>query len=195
MAAVTPSPPLTSPLGDPARADPPVFLVGFMASGKSTVGRIVAGRLGWEFRDLDTLVTLEAGRTVAEIFSSEGEDGFRRREAEAVRAATALRRTVIATGGGAACREENLAAMLDAGHVVALVVTPDEVLRRAGTGANRSARPLLGNAADPRAAAIDLMRAREPFYARAHARVPTDGRAPEEVAADVLRVIEARSTP
>jgi shikimate kinase len=172
-----------------------VFLVGFMASGKSTVGRIVASRLGWEFRDLDTLVTLEAGHTVAEIFSREGEEGFRRRETEAVRAAIALRRTVIATGGGAACREENLLAMLSAGHVVALVVTPDEVLRRTGTGANRAVRPLLAQAADPRAAAADLLRAREPFYARAHARVSTDGRAPEEVAADVLRVIEARATP
>lgn len=172
-----------------------MFLVGFMASGKSTVGRIVASRLGWEFRDLDTLVTLQAGRTVAEIFSVEGEEGFRRREAEAVRAAVALRRAVIATGGGAACREENLVAMLGAGHVVALVVTPDEVLRRVGTGANRTGRPLLGDAADPRAAAVDLLRAREPFYARAHARVSTVGRTPEEVAADVLRVIEARSTP
>jgi len=172
-----------------------VFLVGFMASGKSTVGRIVANRLGWDFRDLDTLVTLEAGRTVAEIFSAEGEEGFRRREAEAVRVAVGLRRTVIATGGGAACREENLLAMLGAGHVVALVVTPDEVLRRMGGGANRAARPLLAEVGDPRAAAVELLRAREPFYARAHARVSTDGRGPEEVAADVLRVIEARSTP
>ena len=163
-----------------------------MASGKSTVGRIVAGRLGWAFRDLDVLVTDQAGRTVAEIFSAEGEEGFRRREAAALRTATALRRTVIATGGGAACHEDNLAAMLGAGHVVALVVTADEVVRRAGRGPTR---PLLAGAADPRAAAVELLRAREPFYARAHACIPTDGRTPEEVATDVLRVIEARSTP
>lgn len=85
--------------------------------------------------------------------------------------------------------------MLGAGHVVALVVTPEEVVRRMGSPANRAARPLLGQVADPRAAAIALLRAREPFYARAHAHVSTDGRTPEEVAADVLRVIEARSTP
>ena len=161
-----------------------------MASGKSTVGRLVAERLGWEFRDLDELIVAAAGQTIPEIFAAEGEAGFRVREAEAVRASAGRRRTVVATGGGAACREENLAAMLGSGIVVTLEVSPDEVLRRTGT---RSSRPILANAADPRATVIALQRAREPFYARAHARVETDGRAPELVAADVLRVLEDRS--
>jgi shikimate kinase len=172
-------------------SDAPIFLVGFMASGKSTVGRILAARLGWEFRDLDRVIADEAARTIPEIFSAEGEDGFRRREADALRRVATLRRTVIATGGGAACQEDNLAAMLGAGSVVALAVTADEVMRRAGP---RSTRPLLAGAAEPLAAASELLRAREPFYARAHARVETAGRTPEEVAAEVLRVIEARAS-
>ena len=161
-----------------------------MASGKSTVGRLVAEQLGWAFCDLDELIVAAAGRTIPEIFAAEGEPGFRIREAEAVRASTGSRRTVVATGGGAACREENLAAMLKSGVVVTLEVSPDEVLRRAGS---RSSRPVLASAADPRATVIELQRAREPFYARAHARVETDGRPPEQVAADVLRVLEHRS--
>ena len=170
--------------------DAPVFLIGFMASGKSTVGRLVASQLGWDFRDLDEVIETTAGRSVPEIFAAEGEAGFRQREAEAVRQAATLRRTVIATGGGAACREENLALMLAAGPVVRLAVTPDEVVRRA---AGRPTRPLLSGAADPRAAAAALLAAREPFYARAHARVDTQDRPPAQVAADVLRMIEALS--
>ena len=177
-------------MNDLASAGRPLFLVGFMASGKSTVGRLVAERLGWEFRDLDELIAAAAGKTIPEIFAAEGEAGFRLRESEAVRASAEIRRTVVATGGGAACREENLAAMLAAGVVVTLEVSPDEVLRRAGP---RASRPVLANAADPRATVIELQRAREPFYARAHARVQTDGRVPEQVAAEVLRVLEQRT--
>jgi shikimate kinase len=172
-------------------ADTPIFLVGFMASGKSTVGRIIAARLGWEFRDLDRVIADEAGHPIPEIFSAEGEEGFRRREADALRRVATLQRTVIATGGGAACREDNLAQMLAAGQVITLGVTADEVIRRAG---QRSMRPLLAAATDPLSTAIELLRVREPYYARAHARVETAGRTPEEVAAEVLRVIEARAS-
>src|SRR4029079_15633885 len=130
---------LASPRMTAPDADAPIFLVGFMASGKTTVGRLLADRLGWAFADLDELVTRAAGRTVPEIFAAEGEAGFRRRESAAVREAAGRRRAwcgrvdappcaeaavrrggVGATGGGAACREENLAAMLEGGRVIAL---------------------------------------------------------------------------
>jgi len=169
-------------------AGAPLFLVGFMASGKSTVGRLVAARLGWEFRDLDRVIADAAGRTIPEIFAAEGEEGFRRRESEALAEAAALRRTVIATGGGAACREPNLSRMLAAGHVVTLAVSPEEVVRRTQ---GRTNRPLLDGAADPLAAATALLRAREPFYARAHATIETQALTPDEVAAAVMRVLEA----
>lgn len=166
----------------------PLFLVGFMASGKSTVGRLVAARLGWDFRDLDRVIADVAGRTIPEIFAAEGEEGFRRREAEAVAEAAGLRRTVIATGGGAACREPNLSRMLAAGHVVALAVSPEEVVRRTQ---GRSNRPLLDGAADPLAAATALLRVREAFYAQAHATIDTQDLQPDQVAAAVIRVLEA----
>jgi len=171
-------------------SDQPLFLIGFMASGKTTVGRLVAARKGWAFRDLDQLITAAAGRSVAQLFAdpAEGEAGFRRREAAAVREAAALRRTVIATGGGAACIEENLARMLESGRVFALSVSPDEAVRRAGSDGSR---PLLARAADPRAAATALLAAREPFYERAHARIDTVGKRPEAVAEEVIRLLDA----
>jgi shikimate kinase len=177
-----------SPVAVPGSAPPsapeaPIFLIGFMGSGKTTVGGLLAERLGWAFADLDDLIVRSAGLSVAEIFAREGEEGFRRRETEAVRAAAAGRRAVVATGGGAACREENLALMLASGRVVALAVSAAEAVRRTGS---RSGRPLLDDSADPLAAATALLSARQPFYARAHLRVETDRRTPGEAAGEIL---------
>lgn len=161
-----------------------IFLIGFMGSGKTTVGRLLAEGLGWSFADLDDLIVRAAGASVPEIFAREGEEGFRRRETEALRAAAAGRRQVVATGGGAACREENLALMLASGRVVALDVSAAEAIRRTG---GRSGRPLLDGSAEPVAVATALLERRQTFYARAHLRVETDGRTAREAAVAVLR--------
>src|SRR5215510_4634653 len=101
----------------PPPDDAPIFIVGFMATGKTTVGRLLAARLGWQMIDLDDEIVRAAGMSVKQIFATRGEAGFRDEEARAVRAACARRRTVVATGGGAVCREDNLAGMLAAGRV------------------------------------------------------------------------------
>jgi shikimate kinase len=167
----------------------PIVLIGFMATGKTTVGQLVAERLGRRFVDLDRLIEETAGTTVAELFASGGEPGFRRVEAQALRQALATPHAVVATGGGAACREDNLQAMLDQGLVVALSATPVEVLRRTGAS---SGRPLLDAADDPLAVATRLLGEREPFYARAHLRVDTVGRTPAQVAALVVDLARQR---
>ena len=161
----------------------PIVLIGFMATGKTTVGRLVAARTSRSFIDLDAAIVAEAGMSVADIFRKEGEAGFRRLESAALTRALAATDAVIATGGGAACREDNLQAMLDGGFVVALWADAEEIIRRVG---DRSGRPLLDGAADPNAAARKLLQEREPFYARAHARVQTVDRAPEDVADEVV---------
>src|SRR4051812_29379736 len=97
--------------------DAPLFLIGFMATGKTTVGRILAARLGWRLVDLDEVITREAGQSVPRIFEAEGEAGFRAREARALADVCRETKVVVATGGGAACREDNLRAMLGAGRV------------------------------------------------------------------------------
>ncbi len=163
-----------------------------MATGKSTVGRLLARALGRPFVDLDTLVEETAQMTVAEIFRSSGEPAFRRYEAEALARALAMPDAVIATGGGAACREDNLQAMLTRGQVVALSAPPSEILQRTGRA---SGRPLLDGAADPVAAATELLRQREPFYARAHIRVDTVGKTADAVAAEVLAALPPRPRP
>jgi shikimate kinase len=155
----------------PADDDAPIFLIGFMASGKTTVGRLLAERLEWAFVDLDRLVEQGAGRAVADIFAAEGETGFRKRETEALREVAGRRKTVVATGGGAPCRDENIQAMLASGRVFWLDVSAEEAVRRAGTA---SGRPLLDGAADPVAAARKLLDARRPYYEKAHDRLDTE---------------------
>jgi shikimate kinase/3-dehydroquinate synthase len=167
----------------PLAEDAPIFIVGFMATGKTTVGRILAARLGWGMLDLDDEIVRAAGMSVPEIFATRGEAAFRDEEARAVRVACARRQTVVATGGGAVCREESLGAMLASGTVVALAVTPEEAVRRAGQA---SGRPLLDGRADPIAAAAALLAARRPFYARAHLQVDTTGKDPAAVASEIL---------
>jgi shikimate kinase len=167
--------------------DAPLFLVGFMATGKTTVGRILAARLNWKLVDLDEAIVREAGQSVPRIFEAEGEAGFRARESKALADVAAQRRVVVATGGGAACFENNLKTMLDAGRVVALAITPEEAVRRAGNGAGR---PLLAGQADPVARARELLAKRAPFYARAHLQVDTVGRLPQDVARDILSWVQ-----
>jgi shikimate kinase len=163
-----------------------------MATGKTTVGRLVAERLQRRFVDLDQMVEETAGMKVPELFRTGGEPAFRKAEAEALGAAMKRESIVLATGGGAACREENLQAMLAGGFVVALSAPPAEVLKRTG---GASGRPLLDGAADPLAEAQRLLAAREPFYARAHLRVDTVGKTPSVVAAEIVAAVrqEGRS--
>ncbi len=163
-----------------------------MATGKTTVGRLVAERLGRRFVDLDVMIEETAGTNVAEIFRTAGEAAFRQAEAEALRRALAIEDSVVATGGGAACREENLHEMLSRAQVVALSASPAEVLARTGGG---SGRPLLDEEADPLGAAGRLLSEREPFYARAHARIDTVGKTPQAVADDVIAAVTGGSKP
>jgi shikimate kinase len=167
----------------PTDEDAPIFLIGFMASGKTTVGRLLAERLDWAFVDLDKVIEDAAGKTVPEIFAAEGEAGFRKRETEALREVAKRRKTVVATGGGAPCSEENLDVMLAEARVLWLDVTAEEAVRRAGKA---SGRPLLDGAVDPVAAARALLDARRPYYQRAHAGVETMDYSPNEIVNQLL---------
>ena len=164
-------------------ADAPVFLIGFMASGKTTVGRLLAAALGFRFADLDDRIVAAAGAPIREIFARHGEAGFREREREAVRAAAGERSVVFATGGGAPCFGDNLATMRGAGRLVALEVSAEEAVRRAGRG---SGRPLLDGAVNPVDAAAALLKERAPFYAQAEVRVRTEGRAPDAIVTEIV---------
>jgi 3-dehydroquinate synthase len=163
---------------DPA----PIFLIGFMAAGKSTVGPMLAERLGRRWVDLDARVEEEAGTPIPKIFEAEGEMGFRRREAAALDRAAAELDVVISCGGGAPAFGDNRRRMRLRGVTAALLVGFDEVLARAGSDA--STRPLLDAG---RASAERLFHERQEIYRSAEVVVETGGRAPESVADELAR--------
>jgi shikimate kinase len=163
---------------------PLVVLVGPPGSGKSTVARRVADRLGVAARDTDEDVEQAAGMTVADVFVDEGEDGFRVRERSAVAAALRDHEGVLALGGGSVL-DEGTRALLAGLPVVFLDVSIKDAASRIGF--NRDRPLLLGN---PRAQWLRLMEARRPVYeAVATARIDTDGKTPDEVADEVVAAV------
>lgn len=140
-----------------------IVLVGFMGCGKSTVGPLVAGRLGEPFVDLDREIERTAGMSIREIFAQEGEAGFRRRETESLRDVLARRPHVVAAGGGLVTQAENRRLLREKAATVWLRAPIDELLRRI---ARSSDRPLI-QGDDGMERARRLYREREPLYAEA----------------------------
>lgn len=166
---------------------PLVVLVGPMGVGKSTVGRLLAERLGAGYRDTDDDIVAEQGRSVAEIFVDEGESAFRAIEKQAVRRALAGHDGVLALGGGAVL-DADTRALLAGQRVVYLSMDVEEAVRRTGLNA---ARPLL--AVNPRKQWRELMEARRHLYEGiATAVVATDGRTPEDVTQAALDALELK---
>ena len=163
-----------------------VALFGFMAVGKSTVGRLLSERLGYSFVDLDSEIARKEGMEVAEIFSAYGESRFRELERQAVRRVALLDRQVIACGGGAILDPVNLEALRRSSRMVLLTASPEEISRRVAID---SGRPLL-NVGNRLVKIRELLEARLPRYCEAEdVSVSTDGITPEEAADMVLRRI------
>ncbi|MFI6014249.1 shikimate kinase [Streptomyces sp. NPDC051243] len=168
-------------------AAPAVVLVGPMGVGKSTVGQLLAERLGVGYRDTDDDIVAEQGRTIAEIFVDEGEPAFRAIEKQAVHRALADHDGILALGGGAIL-DADTRALLAGQRVVYLSMDVEEAVRRTGLNA---ARPLL--AVNPRKQWRELMEARRHLYEEvATAVVATDGRTPEEVTQAALDALELK---
>jgi shikimate kinase len=164
---------------------PAVILVGPPGSGKSTVGEVLAARLGVGFRDTDADIVATAGKKIAEIFVDEGEPYFRALEAEAVRAAVADHAGVLALGGGAVMRPET-EQLLHGLPVVFLDVALTDAVKRVGLD---TPRPLL--VGSPRARWRELMEQRRPVYTRvARVVVDTAGLTPDQVADAVMDALE-----
>lgn len=160
-----------------------LVLVGMMGSGKTTVGRQLAARLGWAFRDSDSMVEASTGSTVAELFAAQGEAGFRSEESRVL--AEALSRpgpAVVSAAGGVVLSPDNRALLARSGAVVWLRADPQLLVRRVGSG---QGRPLLD--ADPATALLELYEARRPLYESvAQITVDVDGRSPGEVVDELL---------
>ncbi|MEV3911594.1 MULTISPECIES: shikimate kinase [Streptomyces] len=166
---------------------PQVVLVGPMGVGKSTVGQLLAERLGVGYRDTDDDIVADQGRTIAEIFVDEGEPAFRAIEKAAVRQALAEHDGVLALGGGSIL-DADTRALLAGQQVVYLSMDVEEAVKRTGLNA---ARPLL--AVNPRKQWRELMEARRHLYESiATTVVATDGRTPEEVTRIALDALELK---
>jgi shikimate kinase len=161
-----------------------IVLVGFMGAGKSTVGRLLARRLGRCFVETDDMITGREGRSIPEIFARDGEERFRALEDEVLALLRDKRGNVIATGGGLPCRPGRPDTLRALGTVVWLAGDFDTLYERAR---REGERPML--AGRSREEVERLYQARVPYYAQAHLTVGTDGRGPDQVAAEVLAAL------
>ena len=164
-----------------------IVLVGFMGTGKSAVGRLLAKRLDQPFVDLDERISRQAGRTLPEIFQSEGEPAFRKREREAVRWASGLKGHVIATGGGVMLDGSNVRDLKRFGWLVCLMARPEVILER--TFSSLPSRPLL-KGSNPRQKVEELLQLRQLHYAQADVAIDTSDRSIQEVVKEILKRIE-----
>ena len=161
-----------------------IVLVGFMGAGKSTVGRILARALEWDFVDLDDEIARREGSRPAEIIGSRGIERFRELESVAARELLRREKVVIAMGGGWAAQPGHMASLKPGSPSVWLRVDPATALERIRKSG--IPRPLL-EGPDPRAAAVALLQHRVTHYGRSSITIETEGRSPEEVAGEILR--------
>jgi shikimate kinase len=167
----------------PPATDTNLYLVGFMGTGKTSVGRAVAMRLGFRFLDSDHEIERQQGRTVTQIFADEGEAAFRALEREFIERGHPPAQQVVACGGGLVVPPGMAELLKTKGVVICLHASPETIHRRTQSSRHR---PLL-DVPDPLARIRELLAAREPAYRRAGTVLLTDGRTQSDIVAHVLR--------
>jgi len=158
-----------------------IILIGFMGTGKSTVGKAVATELDWGFIDTDEQVEALAGKSISELFAQDGEQHFRKLESQVLSDIAKREHLVVSTGGGAVLRQENRQAMLASGLVVALTADAETIIERVRLDTNR---PLL--AGDLPSKVQRLMKEREGAYDFATVKIDTSGLGVEEIVEIIL---------
>ncbi|HEX5434631.1 MAG TPA: shikimate kinase [Candidatus Angelobacter sp.] len=168
-----------------------VFLIGFMGAGKTSVGRVLAARLGWSFCDLDDVIERRERKTVAGIFATAGEAGFRRAETHALRELlqdpSRHHDLVVALGGGTFAQPGNRALLEGAGAVTVLLEAPLEELRRR-CGVDKTVRPLARDAER----FAEIFKSRRATYQLASHTVNTMGKTVEDISAEIEMILAVR---
>jgi shikimate kinase len=170
-----------------------IVLVGYRCTGKTTVARLLAERLGWDWVDADSVLEARAGRSIREVFATEGEAAFRAHESAGLVELCQRRRHVIATGGGIVLTAENRQRLRQAGWVIWLTAdaaTLWQRLQQDATTAERRPNLTVGGLVEIE----ELLHRREPLYrACADVQIDTAGRSPEQVAELILAAWSART--
>jgi len=158
-----------------------IFLVGFMGSGKTTIGRRLAQHIGFEFVDTDCFIEMQQGKTVSEIFAQQGEPAFREMERRILLELQKLDFAVVSTGGGLPCFKDNMNVMRSYGKVVYLKTSPQALTRRLLR--SRNDRPLIKGKTENELQQYitEKLAEREPFYNRAHIVVQTENFSMEDL--------------
>jgi shikimate kinase len=159
-----------------------IALIGFMGTGKTSVGRLVAEQLHFEYLDTDELIQTQTGRSITDIFTKDGEPAFRALEEKVVEELSSRTKTVISTGGGLPVNPKNLASLKTHALVVSLWSSPEKIWERVR---HQSHRPLLHDE-NPQAKIRELLALRAPFYKQADVLLNTDLRSVREVAQQVV---------
>jgi shikimate kinase len=164
-----------------------IVLTGFMGTGKTEVGKMLAKRLGALFIDADSEIEKRAGKKIANIFSTQGEPAFRDMESETLRALSENDRTVISTGGGAVLRQENMDILRRKGVIVCLNASAKTILHRTRGCTDR---PLL-NVEDPLAKIKEMLAQRQPYYEKADIIIDTENKSPMQIADEIMEEMKA----
>jgi shikimate kinase len=160
-----------------------IILTGFMGTGKTSVGRTLAKRLGWKFIDTDECIESQAGCSITHLFAHQGEAIFRQIESDVAERLAELERHVIATGGGMMLSEANRAALLRAGELIVLTAQAETIYERVRRATHR---PLLAKP-DPLGEIRRLLAERSAAYGTVERRVATDQRSVPEIVDEILR--------
>jgi shikimate kinase len=144
-----------------------IYIIGFMGSGKSTAGKKLSGVLGWTFIDIDRKIEEVAGKTIPQIFASDGENVFRKIESDVLKSINPGEGTIVSTGGGTPCHGNNMDFMLGTGLTVYLKMTPEQLTYRLLE--STSVRPLIKNVSDEQLPEFieKVLSVREKYYSRA----------------------------
>lgn len=166
-----------------------IVLIGFMGAGKTSVGKVIAKKLGFEFVDVDEVIEKATGMEISEIFSKFGESRFRDIEEEMIKLITQKKRQVIATGGGVVLRDKNMKRLKKGGVIFCLKASENVIFERLKQTTNR---PLL-QVENPEERIKELLQKRMPLYEKADFIIDTEGLTPEEVAEKIIKEYERLS--
>ncbi len=165
-----------------------IVLVGFMGTGKTTVGRLLAEKTGMTLVDMDALIKESSGKSISDIFAQDGEPHFRALEREMVQKLASKNGQVISSGGGIVINPDNISDYEKTGLVVCLLASAEEVLDRVRYD---DTRPLLAD--DKKTKIVQLLESRRPFYEAITHKIETDGLSPKDIAAQIIALYKTNN--